>query len=292
VAVENTRILSDLHFGDPGSRVRSLAALCPLFAGADRVVFNGDSLDTRVCPEGRGPTEYRQAFLDFIGGEVPRPTVLTGNHDADISTTHHLDLLGGVVLVTHGEILFDSLVPWGQDQPLLANYFQEELDALPPAEREALEPRLAAGKRACARLHLPPGAFPRTGWQRVRHLAGKFWPPTCAVEMARAWRRLPSLAAEFARRHRPGARFFVVGHTHLPGVWHRRGLVIINTGAFCPPFGSYAVDLSPVQVVVRRVRRDRDRFALGRVVASFALAPTPEGPAPSADTLPELAPVP
>ncbi len=292
MAVENTRILSDLHFGDPGSRVHSLVALCPLFAGADRIVFNGDSLDTRVCPEGRGPTEYRRMFLDFVGGEAPRPCLVTGNHDADISATHHLDLIGGVVLVTHGEILFDSLVPWGQDQPLLADYFQEELDALPPAERESFEPRLAAAKRACARLRLPVGAFPRTGWQRVRHLAGKFWPPSCGLAMAQAWRRLPSLAAEFARRYRPGARFVVVGHTHLPGVWHRQGLVVINTGAFCPPFVPYAVDISPVQVVVRRVRRQRDRFVLGRIVASFALAPAGDGPAPAADTLPELAPAP
>ena len=110
--------------------------------------------------------------------------------------------------------------------------------------------------------------------------------------MAQAWRRLPSLAAQFTRRHRPGARFVVVGHTHLPGVWFRQCLVIINTGSFCPPFGSYTVDISPAQVVVRRVYRDRNGFGLGRVVASFALAPTGEGPAPAADSLPELAPAP
>ncbi len=292
VAVENIRILSDLHFGDPGSRVCSLPALCPLFVGADRVVFNGDSVDTRVCPEGRRPTEYRRLFQEFVSGEAPRYCLLTGNHDADISGTHHLDLLGGLVLVTHGEILFPNLVPWGHDQPLLGEYFQEELAALPPGARESMEPRLAAAKRACARLPLPPGAFPQTAFQRARHLTCKFWPPSCTVAMAQAWRRLPSLAADFSRRHRPGARFVIVGHTHLPGVWFRKGLVIINTGSFCPPFGSYAVDVSPVQVVVRRVRRDRTGFGLGRIVASFALAPASDGPAPSADSLPEMVPAP
>ena len=292
MAVEIIRILSDLHYGDPFSRVRSLPDLRPLFAGADRIVFNGDSLDTRVCPDGRDAAETRRLFLEFVHQEIPRYSLLTGNHDADISTTHHLDLLGGVVLVTHGEILFADLVPWGHDQPRLGEFFRQELAALAPAEREALEPRLAAGKRACARLQLPPDAPPRTGWDRARHTARKFWPPSCALAMAQAWLRLPALAADFACRHRPGARFLVVGHTHLPGVWIRRNLVIINTGSFCPPFGSYAVDVSPFHVVVRRVRHGRDGFGLGRIVASFALAPAGEGPSPSAASMPELAPAP
>ena len=292
MAVENIRILSDLHFGEPSSRVRWLPALCPLFAGADRIVFNGDSLDTRIRPDGQDAGESRRLFQEFIRGEAPRTCLLTGNHDADISTTHCLDLLGGTVFVTHGEILFSNLVPWGHDQPMLADYFQEELAALPPADREALEPRLAAGKRACARLPLPPGAFPRSGWDRLRHMACKFWPPSCAFAMVQAWRRLPTLAAEFTRQHRPGARFVIVGHTHLPGVWMRQGVVVINTGSFSPPFGSYAVDVSPLQVVVRRVRRGPDSFSLGRIVASFALAPVSDGPAPATDSLPELAPAP
>jgi hypothetical protein len=68
--------------------------------------------------------------------------------------------------------------------------------------------------------------------------------------------------------------------------------VVINTGSFCPPFGCYAVDVSPEQVVVRRVRYSRDSFELGRVVAAFALAPTSDGAEGSATTVPELVPTP
>jgi len=39
VATRITRILSDLHYGDPASRVRSLATLATAVGGADRIVF-------------------------------------------------------------------------------------------------------------------------------------------------------------------------------------------------------------------------------------------------------------
>jgi len=108
----------------------------------------------------------------------------------------------------------------------------------------------------------------------------------------RAWRELPERAAAFARRHRPRARFAVVGHTHLPGVWYPRDVVVINTGSFCPPWGCYAVDVSPERMVVRRVRHHRDGFDLGRVVASFVLAPASDGSEGSSATVPQLVPAP
>ena len=292
VAIRITRILSDLHYGDPASRVRSLAALRPLLAGADRIVFNGDSLETRFSPAAQPVEEMRRHFLEFVRDEAPGAALLTGNHDAGISDLHHLDLIGGLVFVTHGEILFEDLVPWSAELPQIRELYRQQLAGLPAAERDRLEARLAACKRACAQLRLPGASHPRTSWSRTVHTARKFWPPTRTLAMMRAWRELPARAAAFARRHRPGARFFVVGHTHLPGVWYPRHLVVINTGSFCPPFGCYAVDVSPEQVVVRRVRHRRGFFELGRVVASFALAPTRDGAEGSAATVPELVPTP
>jgi len=285
VASEVIRILSDLHYGDRASRVRTLAALRPLFAGADRVVFNGDSLETRAGPADRRTPERRREFLDFVRREVPRGVVLTGNHDADLSGLHSLDLLHGLVFVTHGEILFDDLVPWSNEQPEIGIRYRRELAALAPAERENLESRLRAGKRACAQLRPFHEALPLGPWRRTLHTVRKFWPPRRTLAMFRAWRELPDLVAGVARRHRPRARFVVVGHTHLPGVWTRQGVVVINTGSFCPPLGAYAVDVSAEQIVVRRVRRRQSRFHLGRVVAAFALAADDDGAADLAGAL-------
>lgn len=272
VAFEVIRILSDLHYGDRASRVRSLAALTPLFRGADRIVFNGDSFETRL--PSLSP-RLRRHFLEFVRQEVPGCVLLTGNHDADISDVHHLDLLGGIVFVTHGEILFDDLVPWSPERPQISELYRQQLAALPAAERDRLEPRLDACKRACAGLHPLPDP-PRGPWRRTVQTARKFWPPRRTLAMIQAWHELPERVAAVVRRHRPRARFAIVGHTHLPGVWFRRDVVVINTGSFCPPFGGYAVDVSPDQLVVRRVRQHERQFHLGRVVASFALAPTGE----------------
>ena len=285
MASEVIRILSDLHYGDRASRVRRLAALRPLFAGADRVVFNGDSLETRAGPADRRTPERRREFLDFVRREVPRGVVLTGNHDADLSGLHSLDLLHGLVFVTHGEILFDDLVPWSNEQPEIGIRYRRELAALAPAERENLESRLRAGKRACAQLRPFHEPLPLGPWRCTLHTVRKFWPPRRTLAMFRAWRELPDLVAGVARRHRPRARFVVVGHTHLPGVWTRQGVVVINTGSFCPPLGAYAVDVSAEQIVVRRVRRRQSRFHLGRVVAAFALAADDDGAADLAGAL-------
>ena len=292
VAIGIIRILSDIHYGEPASRVRSLAALRPLFANADRIVFNGDSVETRYGPSSRRMEDMRRHFLEFVGGEAPPIMLLTGNHDADISATHHLDLLGGLVFVTHGEILFEDLVPWSPERQQIRELFHQQLAVLSTAERDSFEKRLAACKRACAEVKLPHDSPPRKSWGRTVHTARKFWPPTRTLAMVRAWRELPERAAAFVRRNRPRARFAVVGHTHLPGVWTCEDVVVINTGSFCPPFASYAVDVSPEQVVVRRVRHYRGRCYLGRVVASFALAPSSDGSVGSSDTLPEFVPAP
>ena len=287
-----TRIFSDLHYGDPASRVRSLAALQPLFSGADRVVFNGDSVETRRSPVSHATNRIREEFLDFTSNTTPGCTVIAGNHDPDLSPIHKLELLGGLVFITHGEVLFDDLVPWSREQPQIKEFYRLALAALSAGAREIPDERLAAAKRACARLELLDDPHPRHPWGRFQRTLGIFWPPHHIVAMARAWLQLPTRAEEFARRYHPGIRFILVGHTHLPGVWIRSGLVVINTGSFCPPFSCYAVDVSIEQIVVRQVRHSGGCFALGRVVAAFALAPTGEGLPDSAGMLPNLAPAP
>ena len=114
---ETIRILSDLHYGEHASRVRSLAQLRPLLDGATRLVVNGDTLDTRPGPDpdrtDRTKEEVR-AFFDEVGAPV---TFLTGNHDPDFSPNALADLAEGRVLVTHGDILFSDIVPWGRAPP-------------------------------------------------------------------------------------------------------------------------------------------------------------------------------
>lgn len=287
-----TRIISDLHYGDPASRVRSLDALQPLFSGADRMVFNGDSVETRRNPIADTTGKIREEFLDFARSATPGCTIVAGNHDPDLSTVHKLELLGGIVFITHGEVLFEDLVPWSGELPQIQECYRAELAALPAGARNDLDARLAAAKRACAKFELRHDPHPRRPWGRFQRSLRTFWPPQRVLAMMRAWRELPGRATSFARQYRPGVRFIIVGHTHLPGVWIPSDIVVINTGSFCPPFGSYAVDVSAEQIVVRKVCRQDGCFALGRVVAAFALAPTRDGLPDSTGMLPDMAPAP
>lgn len=278
------RILSDLHYSDSASRVRALDSLRPLFAGADALVFNGDSVETRRTRHPEKTAAQRAEFFAFLRRHAPPCVFLTGNHDPDISPHHWLDLAGGQVFVTHGDILFDAIGPWGSDAPALRAALRVELAALSPAERGQLAPLFAACKRVSARRSPPHD--PHAGG--LRHHARRFAEklrPSLAWGMLNSWLTLPRRAEAFLRRHRPDARFIVVGHTHRPGVWRRSGVVIINTGSFCPPLGRCAVDLTRDSLTVRAIRSRRGVFHLGPVTARFALAPAELEIEPSAVTL-------
>src|SRR5882672_4216711 len=121
-----TRIFSDLHFGDRASRAVRLAQLRPLLAGVDRLVLNGDSLDTRPGPAPEFTAALRAEVAGFFTREVAAVSFVTGNHDADISALHSLDLADGRAFVVHGDILFEQIVPWGKDAPLIARLLAEE----------------------------------------------------------------------------------------------------------------------------------------------------------------------
>jgi predicted phosphodiesterase len=267
------RIFSDLHCGERTSRLHSPAALAPLFDGAGNVVLNGDTLDTRQSCDPGATAALRAEVIEFFARHSPPATLLTGNHDPDISSKHLLELAGGRVLVTHGDILFDDLVPWGRDAPLLRRLVVAELAGLPPAARELLEERLAAFRRVA-------GAVPQrhqSERNRLKYALGfvsdTIWPPFRILNVLRAWRDAPACAAALSRRHRPRAGFFIMGHLHRPGVWQPPGgPVVLNTGSFCPPFGGAVVDLVPGRIALRRIERQRGEFRLGATLAEFALA--------------------
>jgi predicted phosphodiesterase len=277
------RIFSDLHLGDRGCRVRDLEQLTPLFDGADALLLNGDSLDTRAGPVRLSPARliaanaataaHRTAFLDFLARHAPPTTLLTGNHDPDISTQHALDLAGGQIFVTHGDVLFDDIVPWSRDVPLMRRLLAREFSGVGPAERGRFEIRLAAFRRVCARVPQRHHSEKNPIRYLVGVLADVAW-PTRTLAVIRAWRETPALAAACLRAHRPRARFLLVGHTHRPGAIHAPGgLTIINTGSFCAPATPCAVDVTAEKLVLRRVVGHRGGFRFGRTLASFALAP-------------------
>ncbi|HWZ95919.1 MAG TPA: metallophosphoesterase [Opitutaceae bacterium] len=276
------RIFSDVHLGDRGCRVRTLEQLAPLFDGTDALVLNGDSLDTRPGPVhlstaalaavNADTAGQRAQFLDFFAHHAPSTTLLTGNHDPDISAEHALDLAEGKVFVTHGDIFFDDIVPWSRDVSIMRKLLSREFAALTPVERTQLDHRFAAFRRVCAcvpqRHHSERNPFLYT----FGVLADVAW-PTRTLAVLRTWRETPALAAAFLRLHRPQARFLLMGHTHRPGIVQvPGGLTVINTGSFCAPASPCAVDLTPEKLILRRVVSRGGVFRFGRTLAAFSLA--------------------
>lgn len=266
------RIVSDLHFGDRASRVRRLEQLRPLLEGVTHLVLNGDTLDTRSGPYPAHTAECREAVLAFFPREVAAVTFLSGNHDADLTLQHHLDLAGGRVFVVHGDIFFDDIVPWGKDALVIGRRIAEELHRLSPGLRGDLDHRLAVFRRVAGSIPQRHQSEQNPLKHALHFLADSVWPPLRFLRVLRAWRQAPDRAAALVGRHRPNARFVVAGHTHRPGIWSTPGgITLVNTGSFCPPLGGFCVDVEPDRLVVRRVDARRGEFRTGESVAAFPL---------------------
>jgi predicted phosphodiesterase len=273
VADETIRIFSDLHFADHASRIRRLGQLRPLFDGVTHLVLNGDTLDTRPGPNTARTEDARSEVLDFFPRQVTRVTFLTGNHDADLTSTHALDLADGSVFVTHGDIVHDDIVPWSRDAAGIGPKIAAALAELPAAERSQLAARLEVWRRVARAIPQRHQAEPNRLRYALFFARDTVWPPSRIWKILRIWRQEPALVAAFARVHRPQARVVAVGHTHRPGVWRTPGgTLVVNTGSFTRLLGGCAIDLAGDRVTVRRIADRNGEFHLGETMAAFSLA--------------------
>jgi predicted phosphodiesterase len=267
------RIVSDVHFAERSSRVRALGQLRPLLEGADLIVLNGDTLDTRPGGNPARTAQMRREVLDFFGSCGTPVTFLTGNHDPDLTSQHSLDFEDGRVLVTHGDILFDSIVPWSGEANLIRHRVRSALAALPADGGGGLEGRLGVFRGIEATIPQRHQAETNPLLYALRLANDTVWPPHRAFHMLKAWKDAPGKAAALASAHRPKARCIVIGHTHRPGVWRSpSGVAVVNTGSFSRPFGALTAEISPGVLRVRRVESRRGAFHPGRTVAQIPLS--------------------
>lgn len=267
------RIFSDLHYGDRASNLRSLADLTPLFDGAAQIVLNGDTLDTRPSRTPVATEAATKEVIEFFETHAPPTTWLTGNHDPTISDQHAVEFAERRVFVTHGDILFENLVPWGRDAAVLSKRVAAELARLPPAEREQLDARFRAYRAAAKSIPQRHQSERHPLKYALGFAADTIWPPLRILHVLKAWKHTPARAAALLKRHHLPAQIFVMGHTHRLGVTRAPGgLLVINTGSFCPPCAGGVVDISATHVRLRSVERRANEFRLGATIAEFALA--------------------
>ena len=268
-----TRIFSDLHYGEHASRVRSLAQLRPLLTGAQRLVFNGDSLDTRPGRNARYSAARREELVAFVGEHAPSTTFITGNHDADLSDQHELELADRTVWVTHGDIFFDDIVPWSRDAALAGRRIAAERAAEAKPADIRLDRLLEIHRRVARNIPQRHQAERNRLRFLARYLADTVWPPHRVLLILAARRNLPARAAAAVRRHRPMAHYIITGHTHRRGIWRQPdGRVVINTGSYTLPLDPAVVDVSGDGVTVRDIVLRSGEFRFGRNIGAFPLA--------------------
>ncbi len=273
MAAPFTRILSDVHYGDKVSRVASLEQLRPLLEGPGALLFNGDTLDTRTGPDPAADARRLEEVRAFAASAGLPVSLLTGNHDPDISSDHATELAGGRVLVTHGDILFDNIVPWSREASVLRRKVIAALAAMPPGANATFEGRLKAFRAVSASIPQTHQSEGNLVLYAIGLASNTVWPPHRMMHMLQAWSQAPSRAASIAARHRPSAAVIVIGHTHRPGVWRTAaGVTVVNTGSFCRPFGGIAADVSEAGVSIRRVGLERGAFRIGRTVTEIPLS--------------------
>jgi len=260
------RILSDLHFAEPASRITTLMMLAPLLDTPERLIFNGDSFDTRFLKTDPISAAGHAVFSAFTAPLRPRLTLITGNHDPDVSPHHHLELAQGRVLITHGDVLFPEVAPWGWEAPHVLEARRHRLATIDPTLHDTLETELEVCKyTSLATSHLAPASLhqPPSFGLRIVHLLGRI---RRADQILRAWMRSSQLADQLATRFRPQAQVVIFGHTHFPGVWQHGNRTIINTGAFTPPLGSRLVDFHDDCIRTRTIERQGGEFRPGKVI--------------------------
>jgi predicted phosphodiesterase len=267
------RIFSDLHYGDRASALTDLEQLSPLLDGPTEIMLNGDTLDTRQGPNPSATAEGRAVARDFFASRSPPASWLTGNHDPDISDTHARELAGGEIFVTHGDILFEDLVPWGRDANVLKQRIAEELRRAPMNSQSPLTERFRAYRRAAATIPQRHQAEKDPLKYTLGFLADTIWPPTRILRVIRAWRETPLKADQFLDQNGLPAQILVMGHTHRLGAFRTpANRLLLNTGSVCPPGNAGVVDVHSDRVILRAIERRGGKFHPGRTLHEIALA--------------------
>ena len=195
----------------PGRGAGSAEALRPLWQGASRVIFNGDTAETRAKRYLDASTlriEETRRAAEADGVEL---TLIAGNHDPFVSEVDWLSLAGGRIVATHGDLLHPAIAPWSDEDGVLRRLHDQEVQRTAtehhePPEQLTLEEQAEATKRAAARH-----------WRQDRQQAYQDLTSSWIGRRARQartlgkvlyyWIEMPRRAQRFAEAHFPECRF-------------------------------------------------------------------------------------
>ena len=138
-----------------------------LWAGADVVVFNGDTAETRA-QRTYDESMHRVAELRRAAAEDGVELILiAGNHDPLIVDRDWVHLADGAVVATHGDLIHPEIAPWAEENKHLKRDTERVLGK--PIESAGLSERANAAKRASVR------AWRRLALEKFTKSDSGFW---------------------------------------------------------------------------------------------------------------------
>ena len=264
------RILSDLHWGHKASLIKASESLEGLVREADKLIFNGDTLEQKFedSPSHLNkPLPSLSDFRDLLEKWNVEPLFLTGNHDPRISNAHYCELNGGDILVTHGDAIFHNIAPWSANKKVLENAVERGLAS--GFASKSFYSYLQMFKDASLEEHALVKDYDPTVWGKIQIFLRQAWPPTRALTILQCWREAPEKAIELVEKFQKAPRFLLIGHTHKPDISTIGETTIINTGSFFPWPGATTVDIDSHGLVVRKIVTRSGQFTAGEVISRF-----------------------
>ena len=266
-------IISDVHVKNSNGWKKQIDGFREVWATAGTVVFNGDTVCGRETDNGTSAEEILKYISEQCAKDGAEAVFLAGNSDYFLDVTKHLLLVGGRVLITHGDAIFSQMSPWYDDAHLYKAARDSALQQMPYDLHNTLEGQLASIREAVAELANSKSCENNNGSfsNRIQKLQRWLTKPYRGWAIIRAWQKMPSMAAKFTAQYAPEAKFIIIGHTHRSGVWSVADRIVVNTGSFSGFAKAAIVRITEADLRVQKLVRKQGKFFPDKTIARFPL---------------------